>query len=238
LATRPENNLLTTRPDQPPPLAILRIAEQVCAQYRALEDRLEGRLRTSAANREAWRRAEVARRWEAEHLEVLGESENDLSTRQKRERCTFPSLAAFRSVLALGYRGSDRFRWHTDMAGDDGWVCSFSLGSTATLEYLPVVCTSAKFRAEAREALQPVAVPLACGDCLLFHGGYLPHRITECAEQTSPTFARMNGGSVHVRVNLQVRIFGASQDHGLKCDNSAAAPSECASTQPCISGGQ
>ena len=120
-------------------------------------------------------------------------------------------------MLALGYKAADQFRWHTDMAGDEGWartlrdekqgemarhgtlsrlwasternratlsscavslpivqVCSFSLGATATFEYLPTVAPSAKLRAEARQAMDPVRVPLTCGDCLLFHGGAPP----------------------------------------------------------------
>ena len=52
-------------------------------------------------------------------------------------------------MLGIGYRTTDSFRWHTDMAGDDGWVLSISLGATATFEYLPRVADSAKLRAQA-----------------------------------------------------------------------------------------
>ena len=118
-------------------------------------------------------------------------------------------------MLALGYRASDKFRWHTDMAGDDGWVCSFSLGATATFEYLPKVATSAKNRIEARSEVEPISVEIGCGDCLLFHGGYLPHRVTHCDTTPSEAFKRMSADPSIVRVNLQVRIWGASDAHGL-----------------------
>ena len=43
----------------------------------------------------------------------------------------FPVDEELSSVLAIGYRAQDSFRWHTDRAGDDGWVvrhleCFFS----------------------------------------------------------------------------------------------------------------
>ena len=70
------------------------------------------------------------------------EKEQELEE-ERLSRCAFPAHPEFQSVLALGYRTSDTFRWHTDMAGDDGWVCSFSMGSTATFEYLPKIAPSA-----------------------------------------------------------------------------------------------
>ena len=100
-------------------------------------------------------------------------------------------------------------------AGDDGWVCSFSLGATATFEYLPKVATSAKNRVEARSEVEPISVEIGCGDCLLFHGGYLPHRVTHCDTTPSEAFKRMSADPSIVRVNLQVRIWGASDAHGL-----------------------
>ena len=54
-----------------------------------------------------------------------------------------------RQVLAIGYRPSDSFRWHTDLAGEDGWVCSLSVGATAVFEYLPTAAPSALRRARA-----------------------------------------------------------------------------------------
>ena len=48
-----------------------------------------------------------------------------------------PPTADFASVMGIGYHPTDSFRWHTDMAGDDGWVLSISLGAAATFEYLP-----------------------------------------------------------------------------------------------------
>ena len=133
------------------------------------------------------------------------EKEQELEE-ERRSRCAFPAHPDFQSVLALGYRASDTFRWHTDMAGDDGWVCSFSLGATATFEYLPKIAPSAKKRSEARSEVGPIRVPIGCGDCLLFHGGYLPHRITHCGATPSAAFARMNTDPSVVRLNLQVRV--------------------------------
>ena len=112
--------------------------------------------------------------------------QREAAARRQRERCNFPAdRADFRSVLALGYKASDSFRWHTDMAGDEGWVFSFSLGATASFEYLPAVAPSAKRRAEARKAVDPVRVLLGCGDCLLFHGGFLAHRVSHSLARTS-----------------------------------------------------
>ena len=131
-----------------------------------------------------------------------------------KARCKFPDDPDFQSVLALGYQATDSFRWHTDMAGDDGWLCSISLGATATFEYLPQIAPSARDRIEARKQLEPVSVQVGCGDCLLFHGGYLPHRITHCEAVPSEWFARSAGNSI-ARMNLQCRVFGASAGHGL-----------------------
>ena len=142
------------------------------------------------------------------------EKEQELEE-ERLSRCAFPAHPDFQSVLALGYRTSDTFRWHTDMAGDDGWVCSFSMGSTATFEYLPKIAPSAKKRIEALSKVEPISVPIGCGDCVLFHGGYLPHRITHCGNKPSAAFARMNADPSVVRLNLQVRVYGASASHGL-----------------------
>ena len=119
----------------------------------------------------------------------------------------------FSSVLAIGYKARDSFSWHTDMAGDNGWVCSISLGASAIFEYLPQVAVSPMERAEALAKIKPISVEVASGDCLLFHGGYLPHRIASCAAEPPPYFAHMARGCNFVRLNLQVRPFGASEKH-------------------------
>ena len=122
----------------------------------------------------------------------------------------------FASVLAIGYRAHDAFGWHTDLAGEDGWVCSLSLGATATFEYLPVVAVSAAARAQARKEKKPISVEIQSGDCVLFHGGYLPHRIAGCAADLPASFAHMAAGTGIARLNLQVRPYGASIKHGLR----------------------
>ena len=123
--------------------------------------------------------------------------------------------ADFASVLGIGYRSTDSFRWHTDMAGDDGWVLSISLGATATFEYLPRVADSARLRAQALAEDEAISVPLECGDCLLFHGGFLPHRVAGCASELPPAFSRWSAGTGLARLNLQVRLYGHSEEHAL-----------------------
>ena len=232
-------------PDQPPPMGVLQIADAVHRAYREMEAAEAGirppdeqqqqpqpsvsqqRATPTAASTqggganggEADRTVRRARRtrsgsggapappndaeYEAELLE------------QRKARCKFPADPDFQSVLALGYQATDSFRWHTDMAGDDGWLCSISLGATATFEYLPQIAMSARDRIEAHKQLDPVSVQVGCGDCLLFHGGYLPHRITHCEAVPSEAFARMSAGNSIARMNLQCRVFGASAGHGL-----------------------
>ncbi|KAL1495701.1 hypothetical protein AB1Y20_016564 [Prymnesium parvum] len=120
----------------------------------------------------------------------------------------------FHSVLAIGYRRGDAFSWHNDLAGDDGWTCSISLGAAALFEYLPresATIPSAAQRARERQSLLPVGVEVLSGDCLFFQGGHLPHRIARCADEPPAHFARMAEGTGLVRLNVQVRPYGASQ---------------------------
>ena len=126
-----------------------------------------------------------------------------------------PPTADFASVMGTGYHPTDSFRWHTDMAGDDGWVLSISLGATATFEYLPRVADSARLRAQALAEDEAISVPLECGDCLLFHGGFLPHRVAGCASELPPAFSRWSAGTGLARLNLQVRLYGHSEEHAL-----------------------
>ena len=185
-------------------------AEASCSSARPGEAEAGGDTSGDAASRATERAA--LRRLSASPTQA--EKEQELEE-ERLARCAFPAHPDFQSVLALGYRTSDTFRWHTDMAGDDGWVCSFSMGSTATFEYLPKIAPSAKNRIEALSKVEPISVHIGCGDCVLFHGGYLPHRITHCGNKPSAVFARMNADPSVVRLNLQVRIYGASASHGL-----------------------
>ena len=78
-------------------------------------------------------------------------AENVAKTKEFEERrLLWPRRPNFRSVLAIGYRSTDTFRWHTDLAGEEGWVCSLSVGATSTFEYLPTAAPSALRRARAR----------------------------------------------------------------------------------------
>lgn len=128
----------------------------------------------------------------------------------------WPRKPNFRSVLAIGYRPTDSFRWHTDLAGEDGWVCSISVGATAVFEYLPTPSPSALRRARARaEGEEVVRVEVGSGDALLFHGGLLAHRLS--AVEPQPDAAQLAGCHMepYVRLNLQVRVFGSGLDYGL-----------------------
>lgn len=91
-----------------------------------------------------------------------------------------------------------------------------SVGATATFEYLPKIAISPLERAEAVAQKTPISVEVASGDCLLFQGGYLPHRIASCSSEVPPYFARMAKGYNFVRLNLQVRPFGMSEQHSLE----------------------
>ena len=128
----------------------------------------------------------------------------------------WPRKPNFRSVLAIGYRPTDTFRWHTDLAGEDGWVCSISVGATAVFEYLPTPAPSALRRARAySDGEGVVKVEVGSGDALLFHGGLLAHRLS--AVEPQPDAAKLAGCHMapYVRLNLQVRVFGADADTGL-----------------------
>ena len=102
------------------------------------------------------------------------------------------------------------------MAGDHGWACSISIGATAIFEYLPrehATIPTAVERAQVRAQKKPIQVEISSGDCLFFHGGYLPHRIASCASEAPAHFAHMAVGTGLVRLNLQVRPFGADRRH-------------------------
>ena len=52
--------------------------------------------------------------------------------KDEERRLLWPRQPNFRSVLAIGYKPTDSFRWHTDLAGEDGWVCLISRDSHMT----------------------------------------------------------------------------------------------------------
>jgi hypothetical protein len=155
-----------------------------------------------------------------EHREI-GIDEDPLVAlvRQAEEdsrRLLWPRRPNFRSVLAIGYRGSDSFKWHTDLAGDEGWVCSISVGAKAIFEYLPTAAPSALRRARAKAQEDTVRVEIDSGDALLFNGGLVPHRVAGVdakACEASPSLQAMM--APYVRLNLQVRVYGTSTAHGL-----------------------
>ena len=130
----------------------------------------------------------------------------------------WPRRPNFRSVLAIGYKAADTFRWHTDLAGEDGWVCSISCGSTATFEYIPAAAPSAMRRARAlSHGDEVVRIEVASGDCLLFHGGLLAHRIAAVDHDTGDEAMRRHCHMApYLRLNLQVRVYGAGVDQGLQ----------------------
>ncbi len=149
-----------------------------------------------------------------EHREI-GIDEDPLVAlvRQAEEdsrRLLWPRRPNFRSVLAIGYRGSDSFKWHTDLAGDEGWVCSISVGAKAIFEYLPTAAPSALRRARAKAAEECVRVEIDSGDAVLFNGGLVPHRVASVSAAegpgASPSLQAMM--APYVRLNLQVRIPG------------------------------
>ena len=130
----------------------------------------------------------------------------------------WPRRPNFRSVLAIGYRDTDSFRWHTDLAGEEGWVCSISVGAKAIFEYLPTAAPSALRRARAHNAEDVVRVEIDSGDAVLFNGGLLAHRVASvdpatAAESTSSDLRNMM--APYVRFNLQVRVYGAGEHYGL-----------------------
>ena len=156
-----------------------------------------------------------------EHREI-GIDEDPLVAlvRQAEEdsrRLLWPRRPNFRSVLAIGYRGSDSFKWHTDLAGDEGWVCSISVGAKAIFEYLPTAAPSALRRARAKAQEDTVRVEIDSGDAILFNGGLVPHRVAGVdakACEASPSLQAMM--APYVRLNLQVRVYGTSTAHGLQ----------------------
>ena len=135
----------------------------------------------------------------------------------ERKRLLWPKKPNFRSVLAIGYRPTDSFRWHTDLAGEDGWVCSLSVGATAIFEYLPTAAPSALRRARAIAGGEEVVqVEVGSGDALLFHGGLLAHRLSSV--EPEPDAEKLAGCHLdpYVRLNLQTRVYGAGLDSGLQ----------------------
>ena len=135
----------------------------------------------------------------------------------EERRLRWPRRPNFRSVLAIGYKKQDAFRWHTDMAGDDGWVCSISVGSRATFEYLPLTAPSALRRARAMADEEVVRVEIDSGDAVLFNGGLLPHRLASVAPSADGAAAAaiQKQMAPYVRMNMQVRVYGAGDEYGL-----------------------
>ena len=169
------------------------------------------------------KRSAPAKEVKKEHRDI-GIDEDPLVAivRQAEEdnmRLQWPRRPNFRSVLAIGYRDTDSFRWHTDLAGDEGWVCSISVGAKAIFEYLPTAAPSALRRARAKAAEDTVRVEIDSGDAVLFNGGLLPHRVAsvqpvaEPGEGADPALQAMM--APYVRLNLQVRVYGAGESFGL-----------------------
>jgi hypothetical protein len=136
----------------------------------------------------------------------------------EEQRLLWPRQPNFRSVLAIGYKPNDTFRWHTDLAGEEGWVCSLSVGASSTFEYLPTAAPSALRRARARaEGSEVVRVEIASGDVLLFNGGLLAHRVASVAHETHDP--EMQGlaeqMAPYCRLNCQVRVYGHGDAFGL-----------------------
>ena len=75
-----------------------------------------------------------------------------------------PPTADFASVMGIGYHPTDSFRWHTDMAGDDGWVLSISLGAAAT--FYSSTCRAPPARRGC--ARMRSRKTLECGACILW----------------------------------------------------------------------
>lgn len=104
--------------------------------------------------------------WIDEAAADLAAMEENLAKQKafEEKRLLWPRRPNFRSVLAIGYKPNDTFRWHTDLAGEEGWVCSLSVGATSTFEYLPTAAPSALRRARARaEGSEVVRVEIASG---------------------------------------------------------------------------
>ena len=140
----------------------------------------------------------------------------NIAKQQEKEeaKLLWPRRPNFRSVLAIGYKATDTFRWHTDMAGEDGWVCSLSVGSTAVFEYLPTAAPSALRRARARaDGSEVIKVEVASGDAILFNGGLLAHRIASVQPDTGDDTRKLI--APYARLNCQVRVFGANEQRGL-----------------------
>jgi hypothetical protein len=138
----------------------------------------------------------------------------DGGTREEQRMFLWPRRPNFRSVLAIGYRPSDTFRWHTDLAGEEGWVCSLSVGATCIFEYLPTAAPSAVRRARAQHDCQAVRIEIESGDAILFNGGLLAHRLVE-VKQSSRHPPETEQMAPYVRLNCQVRVYGACADSDL-----------------------
>jgi alkylated DNA repair dioxygenase AlkB len=139
---------------------------------------------------------------------------------EEQQALLWPRDADFRSVLAIGYKPTDTFRWHTDLAGEEGWACSISVGASATFEYLPIAAPSAVRRARAiADGSEVVRVEVGSGDCLLFHGGLLAHRLASVEPATcDDASCGMDATQMlpYVRMNLQVRVYGSEEESGLR----------------------
>lgn len=145
-------------------------------------------------------------------------AENVAKRKEEEERrLLWPRHPNFRSVLAIGYRPTDTFRWHTDLAGEEGWVCSLSVGATSYFEYLPTAAPSALRRARARaEGSEVVRVEIASGDAVLFNGGLLAHRVASVApDSCDGAMGSAEQMAPYVRLNCQVRYYGSGEGYGL-----------------------
>lgn len=230
----------TPQPDQPPPMALLSAADAVFRRVTELEAGKEILSSEREAGEEdeeeeagvAAAAAEMTQPalkkgktvvWEDEAAADQVALAKAVMEREafERRRLLWPTNTNFRSVLAIGYKSSDSFRWHTDLAGEDGWVCSLSVGATAAFEYLPTAAPSALRRARAIAGGEEVVrIEVESGDAILFHGGLLAHRIASVepnvygdAERGAFDIRQM---APYVRLNLQVRVYGHGQKHGLR----------------------
>ena len=194
--------------DQSP--AASSVGVSVCADAEGSASTAKSERPSAAAPKAAWV-DEAAADATALAEAVAKQAENE------QRALLWPRRPNFRSVLAIGYRPTDTFRWHTDLAGEDGWVCSLSVGATSMFEYLPTAAPSALRRARARaDGEGVVRIEVGSGDALLFHGGLLAHRVSTV--DASPTASQLAGCHLdpYVRLNLQVRVFGTGLDFGLQ----------------------
>ena len=86
---------------------------------------------------------------------------------------------------------------------------------------LPFKALPPEFSPLAHLVLSQVRVEVGSGDCLLFSGGLLPHRVCHVEPADDEQLAAANPTSLlgqmapYVRLNMQVRVYGAGEAYGL-----------------------